>query len=87
LDHVVPRHRGGRHTWDNLVSACRTCNHRKGGRTPEEARMLLRRQPCEPRATSYYLFHQYLESERFSGWTKFMPEWERDPVLSGKRAS
>ncbi len=40
--------------------------------------MLLRRQPTEPRATSYYLFHQYLESERFSGWTKFMPEWERD---------
>ena len=33
--------------------------------------------PTEPRATSYYLFHQYLESERFSGWTKFMPEWER----------
>ena len=43
----------------------------------DEARMLLRRQPTEPRATSYYLFHQYLESERFSGWTKFMPEWER----------
>ncbi len=77
LDHVVPRHRGGRHSWDNLVSACRGCNHRKGGRTPDEARMLLRRQPTEPRATSYYLFHQYLESERFSGWTKFMPEWER----------
>ena len=43
LDHVMPRHRGGRHSWDNLVSACRTCNHRKGGRTPDEARMLLRR--------------------------------------------
>ena len=80
LDHVVPRHRGGRHTWDNLVSACRSCNHRKGGRTPEEARMPLRRSPSEPRATSYYLFHQYLESERFQGWTKFMPEWERERV-------
>src|SRR6266581_5049720 len=77
IDHVTPRHRGGPHTWDNLVSACRGCNHRKGGRTPDEARMLLRRVPTEPRATSYYLFHQYLESERFSGWTKFMPEWER----------
>jgi len=86
LDHVVPRHRGGRHSWDNLVSACRTCNHRKGGRTPDEARMLLRRQPTEPRATSYYLFHQYLESERFSGWTKFMPEWERDGVGNFRRA-
>ena len=77
LDHVVPRHRGGRHSWDNLVSACRSCNHRKGGRTPEEARMQLRRTPTEPRATSYYLFHQYLESASFSGWSKFMPEWEK----------
>src|SRR5437764_2263167 len=77
LDHLVPRHRGGRHAWDNLVSACRACNHRKGGKTPEEARMQLRRPPSEPHATSYYLFHQYLESERFSGWSKFMPEWEQ----------
>lgn len=30
LDHVIPRHLGGRHVWDNLVSACRPCNHRKG---------------------------------------------------------
>ena len=30
LDHVVPRHRGGGHTWENLVTACKACNHRKG---------------------------------------------------------
>ena len=34
LDHVVPRHRGGSHTWENLVTACKVCNHRKGGKTP-----------------------------------------------------
>lgn len=78
LDHVIPRHRGGRHTWDNLVSACRACNHRKGGRTPEEARMSLRRSPREPHASSYYLFHQYLENASFRGWQKFIPEWERE---------
>ncbi len=33
LDHVMPRHRGGAHTWDNLVAACKSCNHRKGGKT------------------------------------------------------
>ena len=33
LDHVMPRHRGGGHTWENLVAACKPCNHRKGGRT------------------------------------------------------
>ncbi len=76
LDHVIPRSRGGLDTWDNLVSACRPCNHRKGGRTPEEARMGLRRRPFEPRASSYYLFHQYLESDRFRDWQKFIPEWE-----------
>src|SRR3972149_952041 len=32
IDHVLPRHRGGRHAWDNLVSACRGCNHRKASR-------------------------------------------------------
>jgi 5-methylcytosine-specific restriction endonuclease McrA len=84
-DHNACQYCGGRHSWDNLVSACRGCNHRKGGRTPDEARMLLRRQPSEPRATSYYLFHQYLESERFSGWTKFMPEWERDGAATLRR--
>ena len=41
LDHVVPRHRGGGHTWENLVTACKSCNHRKGGKTLEEARFRL----------------------------------------------
>lgn len=80
LDHVQPRHRGGRHSWENLVSACRACNHRKGGRTPDEARMQLRRAPAEPRATTYYLFHQYLDNEHFSTWTKFIPAWEQEKV-------
>src|SRR5438067_12006838 len=41
IDHVVPRYKGGRHSWDNLVSACRACNHRKANKTPDEARMRL----------------------------------------------
>jgi 5-methylcytosine-specific restriction endonuclease McrA len=76
LDHVLPRHRGGRHTWENLVSACRSCNHRKGGRTPEEAHMRLRRLPYEPKANSYYLFGQYLDG--YEEWQKFIPEWESE---------
>ena len=75
LDHLIPRHRGGRHSWDNLVSACRACNHRKGGKSLEEARMALRRPPFEPRASSYYLFHQYLDG--FTEWRKFIPGWEQ----------
>lgn len=76
LDHVLPRHRGGHHSWENLVSACRTCNHRKGGRTPEEARMLLRHAPFEPHASSFSMLHPYLETGRFADWQKFLPGWE-----------
>jgi 5-methylcytosine-specific restriction endonuclease McrA len=78
IDHLMPRHRGGRHSWDNLVSACRSCNHRKGGKSVEEARMPLRHAPVEPKASSYYLFGQYLDV--YSEWGKFIPEWERERV-------
>jgi len=47
-DHVVPRSQGGGSSWENLVAACAPCNRRKGGRTPEEARMKLRRRPSRP---------------------------------------
>ncbi len=71
LDHVVPRHRGGAHSWENLVSACKPCNHRKAGRTPGEARMGLRTPPCEPRVSIYHGFLHYLR--RYQGWGKFIP--------------
>jgi 5-methylcytosine-specific restriction endonuclease McrA len=45
LEHVVPRARAGRSTWENLVAACRACNARKADRTPAEAGMKLLRQP------------------------------------------
>ncbi len=72
LDHVLPRHRGGGHTWDNLVTACRTCNHRKGGRTPEEARLRLLHSPFEPRSDVYSLFTPYLADERNEPWRGYL---------------
>lgn len=39
FDHVIPRSRGGRTTWENIITACAPCNLRKGGRTPREAGM------------------------------------------------
>lgn len=45
LDHVVPRSRGGRSSWENLVACCYQCNNHKGDRTPEEAGIELRRRP------------------------------------------
>lgn len=45
LDHVIPRSRGGRTDWDNLVACCHPCNNRKGDRLPEEAGLKLIRPP------------------------------------------
>ena len=81
IDHVMPRHRGGRHTWENLVSACRNCNHRKAGYTPAEARMALLNEPKRPPASSYYVFYHYLESQQ--DWRKFIPGWEMvEPIVT-----
>ena len=74
LDHVVPRHRGGPHDWENLASACKGCNHRKAGRTPREAGMRLLHEPFAPKVTSYYVVYRYLD--RQDGWRKFLPGWE-----------
>ena len=49
IDHVIPKSRGGPHTWENVVAACRRCNLRKGNRTPLEAGMPLQSTPEAPR--------------------------------------
>ncbi|HJP40361.1 MAG TPA: HNH endonuclease [Dehalococcoidia bacterium] len=71
VDHVIPRHKGGEHTWQNLVAACRGCNHRKAGQTPAEAKFELLKKPKEPRVSYYYLFRSYLDAN--DGWRKFVP--------------
>ena len=48
LDHVIPRSRSGKTTWDNIVCCCAACNRKKGGRTPAEARMHLLSKPVRP---------------------------------------
>jgi 5-methylcytosine-specific restriction endonuclease McrA len=47
-DHVVPRCRGGKTRWENVVMACYPCNGRKASRTPEQAAMRLRKAPVKP---------------------------------------
>lgn len=74
LDHVIPRHRGGTHDWENLASACKSCNHRKAGRTPKEARMRMLHKPFAPKVTSYYVVYRYLDKQE--EWRKFLPGWE-----------
>ena len=49
LDHVTPRDKGGRTTWDNIVTSCFRCNTRKGNKLPHEANMQPQNKPLAPR--------------------------------------
>lgn len=66
LDHVMPRSRGGRHEWTNVITACRDCNQRKGSRTPEEAQMPLIQKPRVP-TFRVFAHGQFAQTQ---------PEWE-----------
>jgi len=70
LDHVIPRHAGGEHSWENVVSACKACNQRKAGHTPKEARMKLSRKPFQPSNGAGYIFYPI---ETPSEWQKYLP--------------
>ncbi len=70
IDHVVPRSRGGRTLWDNVVCACLKCNVRKGGRTPEEAGMHLTRPPKAPKFSPVLTLHA--RSRKYRSWKQFL---------------
>ena len=48
FDHVVPRSKGGRTTWENVVAACAPCNLKKGDRLPKQIRMFPTQTPYQP---------------------------------------
>jgi 5-methylcytosine-specific restriction endonuclease McrA len=73
VDHVLPRHLGGMHVWNNVVTACAPCNHRKGGRRLEESHMSLLHIPLEPPATASYIFGKHLVDN--TEWTPFISGW------------
>lgn len=68
VDHVKPRSQGGLTVWENVVTACRDCNHRKGGRTPDEANMVLLSKPRQPQYVAFALLG---ELERHEIWRKY----------------
>ena len=70
LDHVIPRAQGGSSQWDNCVLACLECNKRKADRTPEQAKMRLKRMPAQPGWNLQYAFHQ----QRIESWSRFVSE-------------
>ncbi|MCL2722870.1 MAG: HNH endonuclease [Polyangiaceae bacterium] len=71
IDHVLPRSRGGADSWENLVTACRYCNLRKGWRTPEEANMRLARKPSRPKwSMTAQLLHA--AATKYREWEPFL---------------
>jgi 5-methylcytosine-specific restriction endonuclease McrA len=73
LDHVIPRYRGGEHTWENVVSACVPCNRHKAGRTPQQARMRLICQPSRPHGNTPFSIFYHCQ-KRLSEWQKYLPQ-------------
>lgn len=72
VDHVVPRSRGGSTTWENVVCSCVGCNTKKGGRTPQEARMRLLQRPAKPKHNP--LLVDKLRNPKYESWRSFLPE-------------
>lgn len=73
LDHVIPRYRGGQHTWENVVSACVPCNRRKAGRTPQEAGMKFIHKPAYPSNSLLFIIPYHYRQSRHE-WQKYLPQ-------------
>jgi len=70
IDHVVPRAQGGLSTWENCVLACVACNAKKANRTPEQARMRLRKAPHRPAWRPHYA----TSGIRLESWSRVLSE-------------
>jgi len=68
LDHIIPKSRGGKHTWENVVAACIKCNHKKAGSTPQEAKMKLINKAKKPNINSSYMIRGKTAKE----WKPFL---------------
>ncbi|MBW6415794.1 HNH endonuclease [Candidatus Methylacidiphilum fumarolicum] len=75
LDHVIPRERGGKTTWENVVCSCIRCNSKKGNRTPQEAGMKLLKKPKKPKWRPLFIAGKFPIDE---SWEKFLDinSWE-----------
>jgi 5-methylcytosine-specific restriction endonuclease McrA len=71
MDHVIPRSHGGNTTWENIVCCCLKCNSRKGGRTPQQAKMQLLKEPTRPRQNP--LLAEAIDDPRYACWKTFLP--------------
>lgn len=69
IDHVIPKSKGGKTSWSNLVTACNRCNILKGDKTPEQVGLILKKTPFKP-SLSYFLA-EYAERQAIQ-WLPFL---------------
>lgn len=72
LDHVLPKSRGGKSAWSNVVASCMACNSRKGGKQPHEVGMKLMRPPAAPKTNPVIV--DKIQNERYQLWRHFLSE-------------
>ena len=75
IDHVHPRSRGGQDNWENVTTACLSCNLLKGNRTPEEANMPLKRKPHKPISNLSFETKRQINSGKHNEWKKYVIGW------------
>ncbi|WP_432813912.1 HNH endonuclease [Thauera sedimentorum] len=77
-DHVHPVSQGGRDIWMNVVTACRPCNQKKSGRTPEQARMPLLYAPYVPNKAEYLILcNRNILADQMDFLTRHVPRQSR----------
>ncbi len=76
IDHVIPRSRGGLHSWENVITACLNCNVIKGNRTPQEAEMPLKKQPRRPLSGLNFEARRQINLGLHKEWRKYVIGWE-----------
>ena len=77
MDHVIPRSKGGEDTWENVTTACISCNVKKGSRTPKEANMPLTRNPHKPVNTLSFEATKQIDSGNHNEWRKYVIGWNK----------
>lgn len=72
FDHVIPRSKGGKTCWENIVACCVDCNRKKGSRSTEEASMPLLKKPIKPRSMAQLSVHVH-RSKPPGDWLDYLP--------------
>ncbi|MEU5581359.1 MULTISPECIES: HNH endonuclease [Streptomyces] len=79
VDHVVPKSRGGQHAWENVVAACRRCNHVKADRHLMELGWRLRHKPAPPSGLAWRIIGT---GHRDPRWLPYLQPFGADDAMA-----